>query len=68
MAARVVTRVGKLELRVPHDRAGRFSTSSISAATRSLDEGLSAFAERRLEEHYPYLILDARYEGARGGG
>ena len=108
----LVTRVGTLELRVPQDRAGRFSTelferyqrsekalvgalaemyvqgvstrkvkavtealcghsfsaSSISAATRSLDEGLAAFAERRLEERYPYLILDARYEKVREAG
>src|SRR3982074_2782108 len=102
----LVTRVGVLELRVPQDRAGRFSTelfereqrsekalvaalaemyvqgvstqkvkasteelcghsfsaSSISDATARLDGALTAFAERRLSEAYPYLILDARYE------
>jgi transposase-like protein len=26
-----------------------------------LDEALTAFAGRRLEEPFPYLILDARY-------
>ena len=105
----LITRVGTLELRVPQDRMGRFSTelferyqrsekalvgtlaemyvqgvstrkvkavtealcghsfsaSSISAINKSLDEGLKAFAERRLDERYPYLILDARYEKVR---
>src|SRR6516162_4618256 len=108
----LITRVGALELRVPQDRAGRFSTelferyqrsekalvgtlaemyvqgvstrkvkavtealcghsfsaSSISAVNKSLDEGLKAFAERRLDERYPYLILDARYEKVREAG
>lgn len=108
----LVTRVGLLELRVPQDRQGRFSTelferyqrsekalvgtlaqmyvqgvstrkvkavtealcghsfsaSSISAINKSLDEGLRAFSERRLEDAYPYLIVDARYERVREGG
>lgn len=108
----LVTRVGRLELRVPQDRQGRFSTqvferyqrsekalvlalaemyvqgvstrkvkaiteelcghafsaSSVSDITRRLDEQLSQFASRRLEEEYPYLILDARYERVREGG
>jgi putative transposase len=108
----LITRVGTLELRVPQDRMGRFSTelleryqrsekalvgtlaemyvqgvstrkvkamtealcghsfsaSSISTINRSLDESLQAFAERRLNEHYPYLILDARYEKVRETG
>ena len=107
-----VTRVGTLELRVPQDRAGRFSTelfqryqrsekalvgtlaemylqgvstrkvkavtealcghsfsaSAISAINKSLDEALRAFAERRLTEAFPYLILDARYEKVREAG
>src|SRR5215831_14649192 len=98
----LITRVGTLELRVPQDRMGRFSTelferyqrsekalvgtlaemyvqgvstrkvkavtevlcghsfsaSSISAINKSLDENLKAFAERRLSENYPYLIVD----------
>ena len=33
-----------------------------------IDEGLKAFAERRLDERYPYLILDARYEKVREAG
>jgi putative transposase len=102
----LITRVGTLELRVPQDRTGRFSTelferyersekalvgalaemyvqgvstrkvkavtevlcghsfsaSSISQINKGLDGSLKAFAERRLAEAYPYLILDARYE------
>jgi putative transposase len=108
----LVTRVGKLELRVPQDRSGRFSTelferyqrseralvatlaemyvqgvstrkvkaiteelcghafsaSSISAINKRLDESLAAFARRPLQEPFPYLILDARYEKVREGG
>lgn len=108
----LITRVGKLELRVPQDRDGRFSTelferyqrsekalvaalaemyvqgvstrkvkaiteelcghgfsaSAISAINKTLDESLRRFAERRLDEPYPYLILDARYERVREGG
>src|SRR5208337_5490833 len=105
----LITRVGTLELRVPQDRAGRFSTelferyqrsekalvgtlaemyvqgvstrkvkavtealcghsfsaSAISSVNKSLDQTLQVFAERRLSEPYPYLILDARYEKVR---
>ena len=128
----LITRVGKLELRVPQDREGRFSTelferyqpaqqapaplpkapgpggpggrseralvaalaemyvqgvstrkvkaiteelcghrfsaSSISAINKRLDASLAEFANRRLEEPYPYLILDARYERVREAG
>jgi putative transposase len=108
----LITRVGTLELRVPQDRGGRFSTelferyqrsekalvgalaemyvqgvstrkvkvvtealcghefsaSSISQINKTLDAALTAFARRRLEEPYPYLILDARYERVREGG
>jgi putative transposase len=108
----LITRVGKLELRVPQDREGRFSTelferyqrsekalvaalaemyvqgvstrkvkaiteelcghafsaSAISAINKTLDESLRQFAERRLDESYPYLILDARYERVREAG
>ena len=45
-----------------------FSASSISEITKKLDEQLEAFAKRRLEEEYPYLILDARYERIRTNG
>src|ERR1700740_518463 len=108
----LMTRVGTLELRVPQDRDGRFSTelfqryqrsekalvgtlaemyvqgvstrkvkavtealcghsfsaSAISTINKSLDETLKAFAERRLDEPFPYLILDARYEKVREAG
>src|SRR5687767_4885395 len=108
----LVTRVGKLELRVPQDREGRFSTelferyqrseqalvaslaemyvqgvstrkvkavteelcghafsaSAISAINQRLDQSLAAFAQRRLEEPFAYLILDARYEMVREAG
>jgi putative transposase len=108
----LVTRVGKLELRVPQDRQGRFRTeiferyqrsekalvsalsemyvqgvstrkvkaiteelcghefsaSTISRMNQSLDKELEKFAQRRLEDQYPYLILDARYEKVREDG
>ena len=108
----LVTRIGKIELRVPQDGQGHFRTdvferyqrsekalvsalaetyvagvstrkvkkiteelcghsfsvSAISAIVKKLDEQLAAFAQRRLEEPYPYLILDARYEKVREGG
>ena len=108
----LVTRVGKLELRVPRDREGRFSTelfdrfqrsekalvsalaemyvqgvstrkvkavteelcghtfsaSTVSRINKSLDGLLRRFAHRRLDEAYPYLILDARYEKVRLDG
>lgn len=108
----LVTRIGKLELRVPRDRNGEFSTalferyqrsekalvsalaemyvqgvstrkvkaiteelcghsfsaSTISQINKSLDASLARFAHRRLEEDYPYLILDARYEKVREDG
>jgi putative transposase len=108
----LVTRVGKLELRIPQDRQGHFSTqiferyqrsekalvsalaemyiqgvstrkvkaiteelcghafsaSAISAVNKTLDESLERFAKRPLEEVYPYLVLDARYEKVRQDG
>jgi transposase-like protein len=45
-----------------------FSASAIGDATARLDAALKAFAERRLDESYPYLILDARYERVREAG
>jgi putative transposase len=108
----LVTRVGKIELRVPQDRQGRFrtevferyqrsekaltaammqmylqgvstrkvkaiteelcghefSSATISRIVAALDEELERFSRRRLEEDYPYLILDARYEKVREDG
>jgi transposase-like protein len=45
-----------------------FSASTISRLNQNLDEELEKFAGRRLEEPYPYLILDARYEKVREDG
>src|SRR6201994_3035419 len=45
-----------------------FSSSTISRIVQKLDEELQQFARRRLEEPYPYLILDARYEKVREDG
>jgi putative transposase len=108
----LVTRVGKLELRVPQDRHGRFSTeiferyqrsekalvaaltqmyiqgvstrkvqaiseelcghsfsaSAISEINKKRDAELGRFARRELENEYPYLIIDARYEKLRENG
>lgn len=108
----LLTRVGKLELRVPQDRQGRFRTevferyqrsekalvaalaemyvqgvstrkvkaiteelcghefsaSAISRINEGLDEELAKFAGRKLEEDYPYLVVDARYEKVREDG
>jgi putative transposase len=41
---------------------------SISRIVAQLDEELEQFAKRRLEEEYPYLVLDARYEKVRENG
>ena len=35
---------------------------------KTLDEELEKFAQRRLQEPYPYVILDARYEKVREDG
>ena len=105
----LVTRVGKIELRVPQDRLGRFSTevferyqrsekalflslaemyvqgvstrkvkkiteqlcghsfsaSTVSRLNKQLDANLQRFANRPLEEEYPYVVLDAKYEKVR---
>ena len=45
-----------------------FSASTISRINKSLDGLLRRFAQRRLDEAYPYLILDARYEKVRLDG
>ena len=39
-----------------------FSPATISAMVSKLDASLKAFAERELEESYPYVLLDARYD------
>jgi putative transposase len=45
-----------------------FSASAISSVVAKLDAQLNEFATRPLEQDYPYLILDARYERVREGG
>ena len=45
-----------------------FSASAISAVNQTLDESLERFAKRPLEEVYPYLVLNARYEKVREAG
>jgi transposase-like protein len=45
-----------------------FSASTMSSINKRLDAALDRFANRRLEEDYPYLILDARYEKVREDG
>ena len=108
----LITRVGKLELRVPQDRQGQFSTAvferyqrsekalvaalaemyvqgvstrkvkaiteelcghefgadAISQINKKLDGELQRWAQRQLDEEYPYLIVDARYEKVREDG
>lgn len=45
-----------------------FSSSTIGRIVQKLDQELAQFAQRRLEESYPYLVLDARYEKVREDG
>jgi len=45
-----------------------FSAATVSSLSKKLDESLKSFASRHLEEAYPYLILDARYERVRLNG
>ena len=45
-----------------------FSASTISRINKTLDTELKKFATRALEEEYPYVILDARYEKVRQDG
>jgi transposase-like protein len=45
------------------------SASEVSALTRKLDAGLTAWRERRLDEHpYPALVIDAHVEHVRREG
>jgi len=45
-----------------------FSSATVSRIVGQLDAELEKFARRRLEEPYPYLVLDARYEKVREDG
>jgi transposase-like protein len=44
------------------------SASAISSINKRLDDDRAQFASRRLEEAFPYLFLDVRYEKVREGG
>ena len=103
------TRVGRITLRVPRDREGRFSTQlfehyqrsekalvlalqesylqgvstckvrriteklcgvefskdQVSHMTKALDQELDPWRKRSIEQPYPYLVVDARYEYVR---
>src|SRR5215208_2797076 len=60
------TRVGTLNLAVPQDREGTFSTRLVSSLASSLDSELEAWRMRGLEAaSYPYVFVDARYEKVR---
>lgn len=44
------------------------SKSLVSSLTRDLDETITKWRNRKLHGHYPYLVLDARYEDIRRDG
>jgi putative transposase len=45
-----------------------FSASTISNINKTLDAQLQAFVQHPLDQPYPYVIFDARYEKVREGG
>ena len=45
-----------------------FGADSISQINKKLDGELHRWAQRQLDEEYPYLIVDARYEKVREDG
>jgi len=44
------------------------SSSQVSRATKSLDDLLAGWRQRKLDKPYVYVYLDARYEKVREGG
>lgn len=55
--------------RVTEELCGRSSSSQlVSKLAAALDEKVSKWKSRPLEETYPYLVVDARYEKVRRGG
>jgi transposase-like protein len=40
-----------------------FSSSTVSRLTEDLDEQVQAWAERQLDQEYPFLVLDAMQNG-----
>jgi transposase-like protein len=49
-------------------RGHSYSALTISAINKQLDESLTAFAQRRLDEQFVFLIIDAKYEKVRQAG
>lgn len=47
---------------------GEISSSTVSRVAMELDEKLAEFRDRKLNDEYPYLIVDARYEKVRVNG
>lgn len=45
-----------------------FGADTVSRLNQELEESLRAWSERRLEEEYPYMVVDARYESVREAG
>jgi putative transposase len=45
-----------------------FSASTVSSINKKLDRELDKFSHRKLENEYPYLVLDAKYEKVRLDG
>jgi transposase-like protein len=43
------------------------SKSQVSELAKGLDEEIAAWRQRPLEQAYPYLVVDARYEKVRSG-
>jgi len=55
--------------RITEDLCGlEISSSQVSRATKSLDDMLAGWRQRRLDKPYVYVYLDARYEKVREGG
>lgn len=44
------------------------SKSQVSRLAKNLDEEMQSWRQRWLEQRYPYLVVDARYERVRRGG
>ena len=59
--------LGSLHLNLPNNPPKQAVASDPTRARDAahLDEGLGRFMARGLEEEYPYVILNARYEKVR---
>jgi len=45
-----------------------FSKDQVSRMAQALDEQLDRWRQREMDKHYPYLVVDARYEHVREDG